>query len=232
MWVPRRPVERIAYDSVGNTYYAYLEVNTVTGATTAFAGNTCSISSTHGKYLVYPGDAAVTSTVDKKNGVVDLTVPLSDVGTPPLGATLYSVTAHTVGQLNAAGGPGSCTRDPNGNDQDPTGQIFDVYDKSPAYTSRLTAPIQLVITGGGHQSGKTVKFHWTVVSGPKPKSFKLLAVFQGGSVKRMNKHVIAAHRGKSYSFVAHHVKADVDLFSVNAKVGRVFISTGPFVVTG
>ena len=51
-WVYHNPKgTQATFDSAGNTYYAYLEVNTATGGTTAFAGNTCSISTTHGKYL-------------------------------------------------------------------------------------------------------------------------------------------------------------------------------------
>ena len=66
-------------------------------------------------------------------------VPLGDVGSPPVGATLYSVTAHTVSQA-APAGPFTCsTRDANGNNQDPSGQVFNVYDKSAAYTSILSA---------------------------------------------------------------------------------------------
>jgi len=125
------------YDSTGNIYYAYVEVNRTTGQVSAYDGNTCSIASTHPKYLVYPGQHAVTSHVNYSNGTIDLYVPLADVGSPASGSTLYSVTAHTVGQA-AAAGPFSCsTRDPNGNNQDPSGQLFNVYDKSAAYTALL-----------------------------------------------------------------------------------------------
>jgi len=127
------------YDSTGNIYYAYLEVNTATGAVTAFDGNTCTIASTHPKYLVYPGQKGIQSHVDTSHGVMDLYVPLGDVGSPPVGATLYSVTAHTASQA-APAGPFTCTtRDANGNNQDPSGQVFNVYDKSAAYTSILSA---------------------------------------------------------------------------------------------
>ncbi|HEX6489877.1 MAG TPA: CAP domain-containing protein [Gaiellaceae bacterium] len=138
------------FDSTGNIYYAYLEVNTATGAVTAFDGNTCSIATTHPKYLVYPGQNAIPFRIDRESGTVDLYVPRGDVGNPPLGATLYSVTAHTVSQP-AQAGPFNCSsRDPNGNNQDPTGQIFNVYDKSPAYTSLLTTP-----TGTSNGCGQT-----------------------------------------------------------------------------
>jgi hypothetical protein len=125
------------YDSTGNVYFAYLEVNRATGGVTAYDGNTCSVASTHPKYLVYPGQNPIQSHIDYATGTIDLFVPLADVGNPPKGASLYSVTAHTVDQA-ASAGPFSCiTRDANGNNQDPTGQIFNVYDKSPAYTSVL-----------------------------------------------------------------------------------------------
>jgi hypothetical protein len=128
------------YDSTGNVYYAYLEVNTAAlpnTAATAYDGNTCSIATTHPKDLVYPGQHAVTYTINLSTGTIDLFVPRSDVGNPPVGATLYSVTAHTVSQPGAAGPDDCSTRDPNGNNQDPTGQVFNVYDKSAAYTSIL-----------------------------------------------------------------------------------------------
>lgn len=125
------------FDSTGNIYYAYLEVNTATGATTAFDGNTCSIATTHPKYLVYPGQKPITSSVENGANLITLYVPLADVGNPPAGATLYSVTAHTVSQAGAAG-PFNCSaRDPNGNNVDPAGQLFNVYDKSAAYTAAL-----------------------------------------------------------------------------------------------
>jgi uncharacterized protein YkwD len=140
------------YDSTGNVYYAYLEVNLATGAVSAYDGNTCSIATTHPKYLVYPGQNAIQSRIDRSSGTIDLYVPRADVGNAPLGASLYSVTAHTVSQVGPAG-PFDCSnalRDPNGNNQDPTGQVFNVYDKSPAYTAVLTRP-----TGTGNGCDRT-----------------------------------------------------------------------------
>jgi len=123
------------FDSTGNVYYAYLEVNTLTGAVTAYDGNTCSLGTTHPKFLVFPGQHAVTSQVEPAGGVINVFVPKADVGNPPTGAALYSVTAHTVSQAGPAGPFDCSTRDPNGNNQDPSGQVFNVYDKSPAYTT-------------------------------------------------------------------------------------------------
>ncbi len=141
------------FDSTGNIYYAYLEVNRATGAVTAYDGATCGIiAGTRDKFLVYPGQNVIASSINKgvgAAGTIDLYVPRADVGNPADGAALYSVTAHTVGQpavARSVTGQSSCTRDPNGNNPDPSGQIFDVYDKSPAYTALLTSPAG---AGGG-----------------------------------------------------------------------------------
>ena len=137
------------FDSTGNIYYAYLEVNLANGAVGVYDGNTCSIGTTHPKYLVYPGQNTISYRLDNGSGTIDLYVPRADVGNPPVGATLYSVTGHTVSQPGPAG-PFSCsTRDPVYlNNQDPSGQVFNVYDKSAAYTSVLT-----VSTSTGCQEG-------------------------------------------------------------------------------
>jgi hypothetical protein len=127
------------FDSTGNEYYAYLEVNLGDGALSAYDGNTCSLDSSKPKYLVYPGQNQVQYSVNRSTGTIDLYVPLKDVGNPPLGASLYSVTGHTVGQAGPAG-PNSCPRLASGNNFDPTGQLFNVYDKSAAYTAVLHKP--------------------------------------------------------------------------------------------
>jgi len=84
------------FDSTGNIYYAYLEVNRATGAVTAYDGNTCGIVTTKDKFLVYPGQNQVRYSIDKTARTIDLYVPRSDVGNPPDGASLYSVTAPRV----------------------------------------------------------------------------------------------------------------------------------------
>ncbi|HZU12977.1 MAG TPA: sialidase family protein [Chloroflexota bacterium] len=127
------------YDSTGNVYYAYLEVNLTTGALTAYDGNTCSLDSTKPKYLVYPGQNQIQYGINESTGTIDLYVPLKDVGNPPVGASLYSVTAHTVGQPGPAG-PSNCPRLATGNNFDASGQLFNTYDKSAAYTAILNKP--------------------------------------------------------------------------------------------
>jgi len=157
------------FDSTGNIYYAYLEVNRATGAITAYDGNTCGIATTKDKFLVYPGQNAINSHVDQAAGTIDLYVPRADVGNPPDGASLYSVTAHTVGQPAAAGPSTTClSRDPNGNASDPSGQIFDVYDKSPAYTSILASGA--AATPGPSATGTTVSLPTVTVGLPSATS--------------------------------------------------------------
>lgn len=219
-WNYHKPAgTQATYDSTGNVYYAYLEINTATGATTAAAGNTCAIATTHGKYLVYPGDVAVNSKINQATGTIDLSVPLSVVGNPAVGSTLQSVTAHTVGQPGPAAGPSgppSCQRDPNGNAQDPNGQIFDVYDKSRAYNAHLTPFVALNITGSGHQSGRSVTFKWRVVSGPPISSFAVYGIGPGHPGNRLGS-TVRAHNSRTYSLQVNNVRWDVDAFYLLVK---------------
>ena len=95
----------------------------------------------------------------------------------------------------------------------------------------LAASPNLNITGAGHQAGKVVTFHWKVLSGPRTRTFDVLAVLQNGSIKRVNKRTIPGGANRSYSFVAHHIKADVDLFYLDANLASGTTSAGPLVVT-
>jgi hypothetical protein len=192
------------FDSTGNIYYAYLEVNTATGAVTgAYDGNTCSISTTHGKYLVYPGQNTITHAENQTTGTIDLEVPLTDVGSPASGDSLYSVTAHTIGQVAPAAGTGAiptCTRDPNGNNQDASGQVFDVYDKSPAYTAILPSPTSALLSRvSAHASGRFVTIRWTVAPGTKALGYNVLAVERHGR-RQLNRTLIRSDAGRTYRF--------------------------------
>jgi len=198
------------FDSTGNIYYAYLEVNRATGATTAADGTTCSLNSTRSKVLVYPGQNVVTSKIGP-DGTIDLSVPPADVGNPPAGAQLYSVTAHAVGQPLTAGGPtvgqACLMRDPKGNLlNDVSGQIFDVYDKSPAYTAVLTkasptlAALRMVsATAAAH--GQNVTFRWQLAAHTQVAGFNVL-VRQHHALVRVNRQLIPRHSGMSYRYTA------------------------------
>ncbi len=190
------------YDSTGNVYYAYLEVNRATGATTAYDGNTCSTASTHPKFLTYPGQNAIVSKIT--GNTIDLSVPLADVGNPPVGASLYSVTAHTVGQPGPAG-PFTCsTRDPNGSNQYPAGQLFDVYDKSQAYTTVITgnptASLLRYASAAAHDG--IVTFRWQVAADQRVLGYNLL-VRRQGTLQRVNGRLLPWHTGRSYQYRRH-----------------------------
>ncbi len=198
------------FDSTGNIYYAYLEVNRATGATTAADGTTCSLNSTRSKVIVYPGQNAVTSKIGP-DGTIDLSVPPADVGNPPAGAQLYSVTAHAVGQLSTAGGPtvgqACLTRDPKGNLlNDAGGQIFDVYDKSPAYTAVLTKASPTVaalrmVSASAAANGHNVTFRWQLAAHSQATGFNIL-MRQHHALVRVNREIIPRHSGMSYRYTA------------------------------
>lgn len=198
------------FDSTGNIYYAYLEVNRATGATTAADGTTCSLNSTRSKVIVYPGQNAVTSKIGP-DGTIDLSVPPADVGNPPAGAQLYSVTAHAVGQLSTAGGPtvgqACLTRDPKGNLlNDAGGQIFDVYDKSPAYTAVLTKASPTVaalrmVSASAAANGHNVTFRWQLAAHSQATGFNIL-MRQHHALVRVNRELIPRHTGMSYRYTA------------------------------
>jgi len=198
------------FDSTGNIYYAYLEVNRLTGATTAADGTTCSLNTMRSKVLVYPGQNAITSTIGP-DGTIDLTVPPADVGNPPVGASLYSVTAHTVGQPSTAGTPAAgqacLMRDPKGNLlNDAGGQIFDLYDKSPAYTAVLTkasptAAALRMVSASAAAHGHNVTFRWQLAAHARVAGFNVL-VRQHHALVRVNRELIPRHSGMSYRYTA------------------------------
>ena len=204
------------FDSTGNIYYAYLEVNLTTGATTAAAGNTCTVNTSRSKVFVYPGQNAITSNIGP-NGSIDLTVPTADVGNPPVGAQLYSVTAHSVGQPSTAGGPtvgqACLTRDPNGNLlNDVGGQIFDVYDKSPAYTAVLTQASPTLaalrrVSASAVAHGRNVTFRWQLAAHTQVTGFNVL-VRQHHALIRVNRQLIPRHSGMSYRYTAKVASAN------------------------
>jgi hypothetical protein len=194
------------YDSTGNIYYAYLEVARGTGATSAYDGDTCSIATTHPKYLSYPGQNAITFHIDHTNGIIDLYVPLADVGNPGSGSFLYSVTAHTVGQAGPAGPDTTCNtstnRTVNGGNNAGNGLVFDVYDKSPAYTSQLATPTLALLHGVmAVRSHQWVTFRWSVGAGSQAIGYTLLGM-RGGRAIRLNSRLLLAHAARAYAFTA------------------------------
>jgi hypothetical protein len=90
----------------GHIYYVGMDNNAGTGGSgtpTFFAGDTAGIPPSnpgeHTKFFTYPQTHLLTSSqasYDAKTGVITLHVPLSDVGSPADGTTLYSATAFTA----------------------------------------------------------------------------------------------------------------------------------------
>ena len=90
----------------GDIFYAGMDNNQGVGGTgtpSFFVGNTTCIPPSnpaeHCKYLAFPQTDVLTSSqasYDASTGVITLQVPLSDVGNPSAGTTLYSVTAFSA----------------------------------------------------------------------------------------------------------------------------------------
>ncbi|MDQ3928057.1 MAG: S-layer homology domain-containing protein, partial [Chloroflexota bacterium] len=54
------------------------------------------------KLVQYPQGESTTGTFDEETGTITIVVPREGVGSPPVGSTLYSITAYTYGQRNSA----------------------------------------------------------------------------------------------------------------------------------
>ncbi len=87
----------------GDIFYAGMDNNQGVGGTgtpSFFVGNTTCIPPSnpaeHCKYLAFPQASLLTTSqgsYDASTGVITIHVPLTDVGNPSPGSTLYSVTA-------------------------------------------------------------------------------------------------------------------------------------------
>jgi hypothetical protein len=87
----------------GHIYYAGMDNNDGAGGSgrpTFFAGDTAGLppanSAEHTKYMTFPQTHRVSGSYDAGSGTITLRIPLSDVGNPPYGTPLYSVTAFTA----------------------------------------------------------------------------------------------------------------------------------------
>jgi hypothetical protein len=95
------------YPINGHIYYAGMDNNAGAGGTgkpSFFAGDTSAIpppgnAGDHTKYITFPQSKKLSSkqaSYNPKTGVITLRIPLSDVGKPPRGTRLYSITAFTA----------------------------------------------------------------------------------------------------------------------------------------
>jgi len=95
----------------------YIGANSTAGGTppTFFAGTGTSATPTTGvppgdgcvtttpqncKIIVYPNEKVETGTINTSTGIITITAPLSDIGSPILGDELFSVTALTFGYVS------------------------------------------------------------------------------------------------------------------------------------
>ena len=103
-WMMRWTVVTPGQTGNGQIYYAGMDNNQGAGGSgtpTFFDGSTASIPPSnptqHAKYLPYPQTKLMThASYDPATGKITMTFPLSDVGNPPVGTTLYSVTAFSA----------------------------------------------------------------------------------------------------------------------------------------
>jgi hypothetical protein len=136
----------------------YVGANSTAGQTpTFFAGTGTSATPTTGlvpgdgcitttpqncKIIVYPNEKAETGMIDKSAGTITITVPLSDLGNPITGDTLFSVTALTFGYI---------THNPILQDADAT-RSFDYVLTGTTMPSNCPPGTTCKLTGGGYIS--------------------------------------------------------------------------------
>jgi hypothetical protein len=134
----------------------YVGANSTAGQTpTFFAGTGTSAAPTTGippgdgcitttpqncKIIVYPNEKAETGKIDKSAGTITITVPLSDIGSPITGDTLFSVTVLTFGYV---------TGDPILRDADTT-RAFDYVLGQASLPSNCPLGTTCKVTGGGY----------------------------------------------------------------------------------
>lgn len=92
------------FQTNGHIYYAGMDNNGGSGKPSFFVGDTSAVPppgdpQEHTKYITFPQTHTLSSkqaSYNKKTGVITLHIPLSDVGKPPKGTRLYSITAFTA----------------------------------------------------------------------------------------------------------------------------------------
>jgi hypothetical protein len=108
-WMMRWTMVTPGQTGNGDIFYVGMDNNDGTGGTgtpSFFDGNTASIPppnpEEHAKYLTYPQTnvlSASRASYNAQTGVITLHIPLADVGNPPAGTVLYSVTAFSATSL-------------------------------------------------------------------------------------------------------------------------------------
>ncbi|MCW2966560.1 MAG: hypothetical protein JWM71_332 [Solirubrobacteraceae bacterium] len=139
-WIVRWAAPQYAKPGDGNIFYVGMQAGP-SGSPQFYTGTTCAIGTTHTKYFTYPPTTAVPGSIS--GATITWTVPLSAIGAPALGQSLFSVTGFTAVQTTpgAALGASGCS-DPASGSGDP--QIPSLIDASPPFTytigGRAAAP--------------------------------------------------------------------------------------------
>ncbi len=134
----------------------YMGANSTAGGTpTFFAGTGTSAAPTTGvppgdgcittspqncKIIVYPNEEVEKGTINTSKGIITITTPLSDIGSPITSDTLFSVTALTFGYV---------TGDPILRDADAT-RSFDYVMSQTSMPSNCPTGTTCKVTGGGY----------------------------------------------------------------------------------
>ena len=136
-WLVRWAAPSYQQPGDGNIFYVGMQAGG-NGAPQFYTGTTCAIGTTHAKYFTYPATTQIPGSVN--GGTIRWTVPLSLIGSPANGQSLYTVTGFTATQLvpsastSSTGGP--CPDQITGSGDT---NIPNLIDASPPFTYTLAS---------------------------------------------------------------------------------------------
>ena len=127
-----------SYQQAGDGNIFYVGMQAGSGGPQFYTGTTCVIGTTHAKYFTYPATTTIPGSV--QGGTIRWTVPLSAIGSPAAGQSLYTVTGLTATQLvpsaSTASGGGPCPDQITGSGDE---NIPNLIDASPPFTYTLAS---------------------------------------------------------------------------------------------
>jgi hypothetical protein len=132
-WLVRWAAPTYDQPGDGNIFYVGMQAG-ADGAPQFYTGTTCAIGTTHAKYFTYPTTTAIPGSIS--GDTIRWTVPVSAVGSPATGQSLYSVTGFTATQLtpsNASSNQG-CSDVITGSGAE---NIPNLIDAAPSFTYTL-----------------------------------------------------------------------------------------------
>jgi hypothetical protein len=132
-WLVRWAAPTYKAPGDGNQFYVGLQAGQ-DGSPQFYGGTTCAIGTTHSKYFTYPTMNSVPGSI--MGDTITWTVPLTQIGTPGLGDSLFSVTGMTMTQpfpSNSSGNSG-CPELVTGEGDE---NIPNLIDASPPFTYTL-----------------------------------------------------------------------------------------------